>query len=170
MTNTTDTSVTNAKSGFSAQSMTFDEMLEHSRQRMEQVQPTVPTRVAFTWRNRRFTAHVDRVNDSVSGQFRVRIVGDFGPIPYTAENRSKRSKVTKLVEWHGDFGDFRLVTTTRNRLSIIGMRQFPSELDGLSILSALVSQLSEMAPFVDIAEEICLAAGIAAHSGAQHLN
>lgn len=167
MTNTTDTAATG---GFSPQSMTFDEMLAHSRRRMEQVQPTVPTRVAFTWRNRRFTAHVDQVKGNVADDFRVRIVGDFGPIPYTAENRAKRSKVTKLVEWHGDFGDFRLVTTTSNRLSIIGMRHFPSELDGLSILSALVSQLSEMAPYVEIAEEICLAAGIAAHSGAQHLN
>lgn len=157
---TSDTQATDNRKALTPATMTFDEMLEHSRRQMEQVQPSMPTRVAFTWCNRNFTAHIDEAEKDAVKELRVRIIGDFGPIPFTAEDRSGRTKVTKLIEWHGDFGDFRLVATARNRMSIIGMRHFKGEADGLSLLSALVTHLSEMAPFVQIAEEICNAAGM----------
>ena len=92
--------------------------------------------------------------DDVDGQNRLRLIGDVGTVPFSAENPRARARIMKLIGWGEAADQCRFSSATGGRLAFLGETEVPQPLTGRGVVTALVKYiLRTRAYFFLVAEQ-----------------
>jgi hypothetical protein len=119
---------------------------ERSRIRLE---PELPVNFQFKWHGIPFTARVER---SDAGP-RLLLVGDLGPVPFSAEDAEGRRRLLSLAKWVDAKGACRFAVGQRHHLNLLGESRIAAPLTGTTIVAAATNCLLEARPYIDLVEE-----------------
>jgi hypothetical protein len=111
--------------------------------------PEFPLSFQFTWRRARFSGTVDRMIDSLVLRFGIALP----PLPFTAENRSRRADYLNAINELGDTSEFGRIETKDNRLALM-TQELPLEGEASVTPTELVTNLAvallRSAPCLDL--------------------
>ncbi len=103
----------------------FDTLLSESEQKLEALRPPMPCNFRFRYQGHQFVA---RVEEYAHEHYNLRIIGDFGGLPFTAENPAERENLLALARWGSMLqGDWRLFLTSRSHLAFFGQISLEGE-------------------------------------------
>lgn len=128
----------------------FDKVLAEAENGLKRIAPKPPLTFGFHWRNNRFAARIEPVGDD----YRLRLVGDVGPLPYSAESPSLRERLLRLVQWSNGQSSCRFTVTSRRRLNLLMDSMLADPLTPTRVLSHATLALVRAAPFIELAEEM----------------
>lgn len=135
----------------------FDELLQTAQSGLARVMPTPPINFRFVWHQMGCVARVDKTDKGL----RLRLVGDLGPVPFSAESPTTRDRLLELARWSTRSAGCRFAVSPRRRLNLLGELPVAEPLTGVSILSAAVRFLVDVNPYVALAREVRDGAGAA---------
>ena len=135
----------------------FDELLQTARSGLASVTPAPPIDFRFVWHHMGYVARVDKTDKGL----RLRLVGDLGPVPFSAESPEARGRLLELARWSTRSAGCRFAVSPRHRLNLLGELPVAEPLTGASILSAAVRFLVDVKPYVALAREVRDGAGAA---------
>lgn len=94
------------------------------------------------------------VIDDVEGQNRLRLIGDVGTVPFSAEDAAARERILKLIGWGEASDQCRFSCSSSGRLAFLGETEVPQPLTGRNVVTALVKYiLRTRAYFFLVAEQ-----------------
>jgi hypothetical protein len=125
-------------------------VLADADRRLTRLAPTPPINFRFQWQGIPFAARVVVTDD---GATRLRLVGDLGPVPYSAENPRGRDRLMSLVQWRGAAKPCRFAMGQRQHLNLLGDTDVAAPLTGTAIIAAAAKLLLQARPHLDLAAE-----------------
>ena len=69
--------------------------MEEAKARLEQAAPKPPVSFRFRWQGQQYVGRVERAKD---GGLTLKLLGDIGPMPYSAENAKQRQSWLSLAD------------------------------------------------------------------------
>lgn len=124
-------------------------VLADAEQSLTRLAPEPPINFQFRWQGIPFAARVDNTEAGL----RLRMVGDLGPVPYSAENAEGRDRLLSLVQWADADGTCRFVVGRRQHLNLLGDARITMPLTGTAIVATATNFLLQARPYIDLAEE-----------------
>lgn len=124
-------------------------VLADAEQSLTRLAPEPPINFQFKWQGIAFAARVDNTDAGL----RLRLVGDLGPVPFSAENAPGRDRLLSLVQWADADGACRFVVGRRQHLNLLGDARIAAPLTGTSIIATATNFLLQARPYIDLAEE-----------------
>jgi len=127
----------------------FEVVLEEASQSLSRLVPRLPVNFSFRWKDIGFAG---RVIASADGP-RLRLVGDLGPVPFSAESADQRHRLLSLVRWTDAAGTGHFAIGARHHLNLLGEAAVAEPLSGVAIVTAATCFLLHARPYLDLAEE-----------------
>lgn len=140
----------------------FDEILQTARSNLAEATPALPINFRFVWQQMGCVARVDKTDKGL----RLRLVGDLGPVPFSAESPDTRDRLLELARWSTRSAGCRFTVSPRRHLNLLGELPVTEPLTGAAILSAAVHFLVDARPYVTLAREVRGAAAPVTGTGA----
>lgn len=128
----------------------FDQLLETARSGLASAMRAPPINFRFVWHHMGCVARVDKTDKGL----RLRLVGDLGPVPFSAESPETRGRLLELARWSTRSAGCRFAVSPRRRLNLLGELPVGEPLTGAAILSAAVRFLVDVKPYVALAREV----------------
>ena len=125
-------------------------VLADADRRLTRLVPTPPINFRFEWQGIPFAARVAVTDD---GAARLRLVGDLGPVPYSAENARGRNRLMSLVGWRDVANPYRFAMDRRQHLNLLGDAEVDAPLTGAAIIATAAKLLLRAGPHLDLAAE-----------------
>ncbi len=106
-------------------------------------------------KNGRKNNGLEELSPSDPGQFplALRLKGDLGPLPFTAERRETRSGLIALAGWRDATGPCRFHLDRRQHLMLLCEAALAPPLTGAGLTAAIVQCLLSARPYIDLVEE-----------------
>ena len=127
----------------------LDAVLQEARQGLAKLTPTLPVNFRFRWNDIGFAARLDQGPDGP----RLRLAGDLGPVPYSAEAAEQRYHLLGLVRWTDQTGKGHFTLGMRQHLNLLGEAPVTEPLTGAGIVAATTCFLLHARPYIDLANE-----------------
>jgi hypothetical protein len=124
-------------------------IMEEAKARLEGAAPKPPLSFRFRWQGQQYVGRVERVD----GGLILKLLGDIGAVPYSAENPRRRESWISLAHWRGRESDYRFVVTKNRRLTLLAHRPIAEPLSAMSIIGELAKMLLSVRPYLTLAEE-----------------
>lgn len=125
-------------------------VLADADRRLTRLVPMPPINFRFQWQGIPFAARVVMTDD---GATRLRLVGDLGPIPYSAEDARRRDRLLSLIRWHAAARPCRFAVGQRQHLNLLGDADVATPLTGTAIIAAATQLLLQARSHLDLAAE-----------------
>jgi hypothetical protein len=125
-------------------------VMEEAKARLEQAAPKPPLSFRFRWQGQQYIGRIDQGNDGLV----LKLLGDIGGVPYSAENPKHRESWISLAHWRGREDDYRFVVTKNKRLTLLAQRPIAEPLSVVSIMGELTKMLMSLRPYLTLAEEL----------------
>lgn len=127
----------------------FNALAEEAQSSLTRLAPKAPVDFRFRWQGLGFVAGVREVEDGA----RLRLLGDLGPIPFSAEAPGERRTLLELISWSNADGKCRFIVDPRQRLTLLGEAPVPTPLTGAGIVASAVQFLLQAQPYIVLASE-----------------
>ena len=125
-------------------------VMEEAKARLERAAPKPPLSFRFRWQGQQYAGRIERVDDGLI----LKLLGDIGPVPYSAENPRRRESWISLAHWRGRESEYRFIVTPRRRLTLLAHRPIAEPLSVTSIMGELTRMLLSVRPYLTLAEEM----------------
>ncbi|WP_206378296.1 hypothetical protein [Sneathiella limimaris] len=129
---------------------TFQELLNEGTEKLVWITPKAPLAFQFTWEKVQFTAKLSGSGD----QHRFLLLGDMGPLPFSAEDPGFRERLLKLVSWKPEERIHFVLEPQRQRIYIMIDDILNGELTGTGLIASAVASLFHARPFIELAKEV----------------
>ncbi|GEM_PF-1837906 len=129
----------------------FDTLISEGSEKLDWAIPKAPLSFRFTWEKLVFSAKLDKVDD----HHRLRILGDLGPLPFSAEKPKFRERLLNLLAWDTEDERVRFVLEpNRHEMFLMIDDRLDGELTGLKLITSAVMSLLHARPYIELAKEV----------------
>ncbi len=132
------------------QSSSFKSLIEEGGEKLVWISPTAPLTFRFTWQDIVFSGHL-----SGSGEaHRLLLLGDLGPLPFSAEDPGFRERLMELVRWNPDDRAKFVLEPKRQHIYMTIDDVIKGELSGVKMIATTVQCLYHIRPYFEIARDV----------------
>ena len=124
-------------------------VMEGAKETLARAAPKPPLGFRFRWQEQQYVGRIERGD----GGLILKLLGDIGPLPYSAENRKRRESWISLANWRSGETEYRFGVTARRRLTLLAQRPIDEPLSVISIMAELTKMLMAVRPYLTLAEE-----------------
>ncbi|MFT6559691.1 hypothetical protein [Sneathiella sp.] len=129
----------------------FDNLIDEGSEKQIWVAPKAPLSFRFVWDRMHFSAKLDLIENN----HRIRILGELGPLPYTAEKPNFRERLLHLVAWEtGDPHIKFVLEPKRHHIYLMIDHLLEEDLTGLALLNSVVTSMLQVRPYIELAKEV----------------
>ncbi|WP_025899155.1 hypothetical protein [Sneathiella glossodoripedis] len=132
------------------QSASFNSLLEEGSEKLVWITPKAPLSFRFTWEKVQFTGKLSKTGS----EHRLLLLGDMGPLPFSAEDPGFRERLLKLVSWKPAERIKFVMEPQRQRIYMMIDDIIKRELTGQILIASAVASLFHARPFMELAKEI----------------
>lgn len=125
-------------------------VMEEAKATLARAAPKPPLSFRFRWQGQQYVGRIERGG----GGLVIKLLGDVGPLPYSAENQKRRQGWISLANWRGGETEYRFGVTARRRLTLLAQRPIGEPLSVVSIMAELTKMLVTTRPYLTLAEEL----------------
>lgn len=127
----------------------LDRLPSEGRRRLAEATLKPPCRFTFNCFGIGFTAAVEAAGED----YRLRVFGDVGGLPCSAEDPLARARLISLVGWSDPGAPCRFVNGPSSRINCVGTIELAAPLNGVDIISELTRYLLLAKPHLMLAVE-----------------
>jgi hypothetical protein len=124
-------------------------LLAEAEAGLARLQRPPPISFRFAWCRIPFAGRIERAGD----RLRLRVAGDLGPVPYTAEGADVRQRLLSLIRWSRRGGDYAFVASERHHLNLVGETEIAEPITGSGVLTGVTRLLLAARPHIQLAGE-----------------
>ncbi len=129
----------------------FDTLISEGSDKLNWASPKAPLSFRFTWEKMVFSAKLVEINAS----HRLRMLGDLGPLPFSAEKPKYRERLLNLLAWETEDKKIRFVLEpVRHRIYLMIDDHIDTDLTGLSLITSAVESLLHARAYIELAREV----------------
>ncbi len=129
----------------------FDTLISEGSEKLDWAIPKAPLSFRFTWEKLVFSAKLDKVDD----HHRLRILGDLGALPFSAEKPKFRERLLNLLAWDTEDDRVRFVLEpNRHEMFLMIDDRLNGDLTGLKLITSAVTSLLHARPYIELAKEV----------------
>ncbi len=132
------------------QNASFHTLLEEGSEKLVWITPKAPLSFRFHWEKVQFTGKLSKVGE----EHRLLLLGDMGPLPFSAEDPGFRERLLKLVSWKPAERIKFVLEPHHQRIYMMIDDIIKRELSGQILVASAVASLFHARPFIQLAKEI----------------
>lgn len=128
----------------------FVDLIEEGHEKLVWLTPKAPMSFRFVWEKVLFVGRLSKSGN----QHRLILLGDMGPLPYSAENPGFRDRLLRLVSWAPEDRIKFVLEPHRQQIFIMIDDVLEDDLTGNDLVASAVASLFHAKPFIQLAKEI----------------
>lgn len=128
----------------------FHSLIAESGEKLGWATPKAPLSFRFRWEKVQFSGKLSKIDE----QHRLLLLGDMGPLPFSAENPDFRERLIKLVSWKPAERIKFVLEPEHQRIYMMIDDILNGEISGTGLLASAVKSLFHARPFIELAKEI----------------
>ncbi|MEP5700429.1 MAG: hypothetical protein ABJN43_17525, partial [Sneathiella sp.] len=129
----------------------FDTLISEGSDKLDWASPKAPMSFRFTWEEMVFSAKLVELGTS----HRLRMLGDLGSLPFSAEKPKYRERLLNLLAWETEDKRIRFVLEpVRHRIYLMIDDHIDTELTGLTLITSAVESLLHARAYIELAREV----------------
>ncbi len=128
----------------------FHNLITEGSEKLVWATPKAPLSFRFRWEKVQFTGKLNKVGE----QHRLLLLGDMGPLPFSAENPGFRERLMKLVSWKPAERIKFVLEPERQRIYMMIDDVLNGDISGSRLVASAVKSLFHARPFIQLAKEI----------------
>ncbi len=129
----------------------FEALIAEGDEKLVWVAPTAPLTFQFKWENVVFSGHISNGGEN----HRLLLLGDMGPLPFSAEDPSFRERLMKLVRWQPEKDHARFVLEPkRQHIYLMIDDVLQGELSGIQMIASTTQLLFHIRPYLELARDV----------------
>ncbi|OUR76750.1 hypothetical protein A9Q83_13360 [Alphaproteobacteria bacterium 46_93_T64] len=128
----------------------IEDLILEGSEKLVWLTPTAPLSFSFTWEKVIFTGKLTKVGED----HRLILLGDLGPLPFSAENPHYRERLLKLIAWQPEERMKFVLEPHHQRIYLMIDDILPKELTGILLIASVIASLFHVRPFVELAKEV----------------
>lgn len=132
------------------QSGSFHNLIEEGSEKLVWLTPKAPLSFRFSWEKVQFTGKLSQIGD----EHRLLLLGDMGPLPFSAQDPGFRDRLLKLVSWRPKERIKFVLEPERQRIYMMIDDIIKKELTSQCLIASAVASLFHARPFIELAKEI----------------
>jgi len=132
------------------QASSFSALIEEGGEKLVWIRPKAPLTFRFTWKDIVFSGHL-----SGSGEaHRLLILGDLGPLPFSAEDPGYRERLMELVRWQPEDHAKFVLEPKRQHIFMTIDDVINGELTSVRMIASTIQCLYHIRPYFEIARDV----------------
>jgi len=128
----------------------IDELIQEGDEKLVWLTPKAPLSFKFTWEKVLFTGKLDKIDD----KHRLILLGDLGPLPFSAESPSFRERLISLIAWQPEERVKFVLEPHHQRVYLMIDDVLTKKISGKTLIASVVASLFHARPFIELAKEI----------------
>lgn len=128
----------------------FHNLIEEGSEKLVWLTPKAPLSFRFQWEKVQFTGKLSKSGDD----HRLLLLGDMGPLPFSAEDPGFRDRLLKLLSWKPKERIKFVLEPERQRIYMMIDDIIKKELTSKCLIASAVASLFHAHPFIELAKEI----------------
>ena len=130
----------------------FDQLLDQAKQNLGRLEPRPPLKFSFIWRGRPFSARLEPAGKGA----RLKLRGDLGVVPFSAENADGRHDLVSLANGNLDDPVARFHIGRDQRMFLLGEADIPGHLTPAAIFGWTTWLALRLRISMEVATDCCL--------------
>lgn len=128
----------------------IEELIQEGDEKLVWLTPKAPLSFRFIWEKVLFTGKLTKIGDD----HRLILLGDLGPLPFSAESPSFRERLLSLIAWHPEERMKFVLEPNQQRVYLMIDDILKQELSGNLLIASVVASLFHARPFIELAKEV----------------
>lgn len=126
-------------------------LLQEGSDKLVWSMPKLPILFRFNWEQIQFSGRLNKVDNG----HRLLLLGDLGPLPFTAERPNFRERLLNLLAWEAKGERVKFVLEpVRHRIYLMIDDILGEEFSGPDLVSSTIRSLLHAKPFIELAKEV----------------
>lgn len=129
----------------------LESLLQEGTDKLVWSMPKLPILFRFDWEQIQFSGRLNKLDDG----HRLLLLGDLGPLPFTAEQPQYRERLLQLLAWDAKGERIKFVLEpTRHRIYLMIDDLLDQKITGQYLVSSTITSLLHARPFIELAREV----------------
>jgi hypothetical protein len=135
-----------------SQKTSFDRLISEGHEKLVWATPKAPLTFRFTWEKLVFSGRLSKLS---TDQHRLILLGDMGPMPFSAEDPAFRDRLLNLVAWRVSGERIRFAfEPVRHRIYLVIDDVLEGDLTGTRLISSSIQSLFHARAYIQLAREV----------------
>jgi hypothetical protein len=129
---------------------TFDTLILEGAEKLVWITPSAPMAFQFEWEKVIFTGKLSKPGL----EHNLLLLGDMGPLPFSAEDPSFRERLLKLARWQPEDRVKFVLEPNRQHIFLMIDDVLEGDMTGKKLLASAVQSLFHVRPYLELAKDV----------------